>query len=247
MYKTDNFLNFIILSVCVHIVVLFFIFKPGADSSYVTVPVEVSFFSPLRGAAGASAATSLQEKSVPKPVAQPAQKPVKKAVPDSIKINKAAQKKEVKKQPAQKETPKAKETATASDNLPNAVEQVPQDKQTGNAVSGAAQSEAGGLGEGGISLDNANFKYSYYTTALVRRIRQNWHFVASYGKLRALVHFRIERNGTVTDISVIESSGSDGFDAGAVRALKISSPFPPLPDGFEDPSLGVKLEFKQPS
>jgi TonB family protein len=115
-------------------------------------------------------------------------------------------------------------------------EQIPSGAEPRYAASGA-QFE-------GLAFDTENFKYAYYTNTIIRKIGRFWQWSESYGRLRAVVYFRISRDGTVSDIKVKDASGDDGFDNNAIRAVELSSPFAPLPDGYKGDSLGVYFEFK---
>ena len=46
------------------------------------------------------------------------------------------------------------------------------------------------------------------------------------------IQMRVLRNGTLTDIKVIRSSGIDPFDRAAMTALRLSTPALPLPDAY---------------
>ncbi len=94
-----------------------------------------------------------------------------------------------------------------------------------------------------IRLESPNFKYSYYTNAVVKKIAQNWSWSKEFGKLKAVVYFRIQRDGSIKDLSIKDSSGDEIYDAQALRSIELSSPFPPLPDEYKENSLGVYFEF----
>ncbi|MGA2090058.1 MAG: TonB family protein [Endomicrobiales bacterium] len=94
-----------------------------------------------------------------------------------------------------------------------------------------------------ISLDTKNFPYAYYTNMIVKKISRYWQWSTDFGTLKTVVYFRIAKDGTVTETSVHDSSGDKLFDLQAIRAIKLSSPFPPLPQGFPENDLGVYFEF----
>jgi TonB family protein len=98
----------------------------------------------------------------------------------------------------------------------------------------------------GLSFDTKNFKYySYYSEQIIRKIRGQWRLDKNYGKLRALVYFKIYRNGTISDIFVKESSKNSEYDKYALDTVRRAVPFSDLPDGYEGDSLGVFFEFKK--
>jgi protein TonB len=94
-----------------------------------------------------------------------------------------------------------------------------------------------------ISLDTKNFPYAYYTNMVVKKISRYWQWSTDFGNLKTVVYFRIDKDGTVKEASVHDSSGDKLFDQQAVRAIKLSSPFPPLPQEFPESDLGVYFEF----
>ena len=96
----------------------------------------------------------------------------------------------------------------------------------------------------GIMLENKSFKYSYYTNTIVKKISKYWQWSKTLSAYRAVVYFRISRDGTVYDVNVKETSGDVTFDQNAIRAVQLASPFAPLPDSYEEDYLGVYFEFK---
>lgn len=114
-------------------------------------------------------------------------------------------------------------------------------------TTGAAAVGASGL-SAEVGVDDANFEFTYYLIALRNRIGQNWSapagVTASGQAVRAVVYFRIRRDGGVTEARVEQSSGIAFFDQSALRAVTISDPVPPLPMGFTGPTLGVHFGFE---
>jgi protein TonB len=90
-------------------------------------------------------------------------------------------------------------------------------------------------------LDNPDFTYGYYIDQLLSRINSNWVRPAVGDNVRAVVSFRIQRNGSITPPEVTESSGNGAFDLAALRAVSNAAPFPPLPRAYRHDSLGVNL------
>lgn len=100
-----------------------------------------------------------------------------------------------------------------------------------------------------LKLDVPEFPFSYYLALLQGRIKSNWeppfNASATAASKKAVVAFRILRNGQVTKISIISRSGDYLFDQACLRAVTLASPLPPLPFDFPRPSLGVQFEFEQ--
>ena len=98
-----------------------------------------------------------------------------------------------------------------------------------------------------LTVDAPRFPFSYYLAAIERKVSQNW-FSSSSGKgegYSCVVYFRMNRNGSVSDLRIEESSGNSYFDRSALRAIRSSDPFPPLPRAFTDPWLGIHFTFIQ--
>ncbi|OGS44392.1 MAG: hypothetical protein A2539_02040 [Elusimicrobia bacterium RIFOXYD2_FULL_34_15] len=119
---------------------------------------------------------------------------------------------------------------------------------TGTNTGDSSGSTAGtGLGSGtGIGVDAGNFPYIGYINILRNKVAQNWDPQAySSGSLKkVLVYFKINKNGKVENLIIKESAGISYIDRSAIRAITNSSPFPPLPVGFPDNSLGVYFMFQ---
>ena len=59
----------------------------------------------------------------------------------------------------------------------------------------------------GLKLDQADFKYPVYIERMVMVIGLNWFKPAQSGSTNPVVHFQIERDGTITDARIVTSSG----------------------------------------
>jgi TonB family protein len=57
------------------------------------------------------------------------------------------------------------------------------------------------------------------------------------------MRFVIQRDGRITDISVLQSSGVQILDFYADRALKLTK-LPPLPSPFTEATLAIRLGFE---
>jgi len=107
----------------------------------------------------------------------------------------------------------------------------------------------GGAGKtsGSMQLDAKNFPFMYYLSMMKNRISENWippfGSVKSKESIRVVIKFRIDHTGRVFSHEIEESSGDTLLDQSALRAVIVSAPFPPLPDGYRDASLGVHFGF----
>ena len=94
-----------------------------------------------------------------------------------------------------------------------------------------------------VGFDNPNFKHSYYVDQMTAMLAAQWQRPALGGEVTALVHFTIRKDGAVSDIRLVESSGYSSFDLAALRAVQQAAPFPPLPQSYDQATLGVTVEF----
>jgi TonB family protein len=114
---------------------------------------------------------------------------------------------------------------------------------------GAATGTLTGKAEVGSSitaLDNPDFTYDYYIAQLVARIDQNWTRPPVGNGVHAIVSFRIHSDGSITGVTVRQSSSFDAFDLAALRAVQNAAPFPPLPRAYtlNHDSVGVNVTLR---
>ena len=91
-----------------------------------------------------------------------------------------------------------------------------------------------------IGVENPDFTYGYYLDRLLSLIDAQWQR-PNMGEVKAVIHFQIGKDGSISDLRVAESSGYYSFDFAALRAVQSAAPFPPLPRGYKNDSLGVNL------
>ncbi len=91
-----------------------------------------------------------------------------------------------------------------------------------------------------IGVENPDFTYGYYLDRLLSLIDAQWQR-PNMGEVKAVIHFEIGKDGSISDLRVAESSGYNSFDFAALRAVQSAAPFPPLPRGYKNDSLGVNL------
>jgi len=58
------------------------------------------------------------------------------------------------------------------------------------------------------------------------------------------VTFVIGRNGSTSDVRVVQSSGNRALDDSALRAIYEASPFPPLPAQYERDDARIEFWFQ---
>jgi len=92
---------------------------------------------------------------------------------------------------------------------------------------------------------DGDFRFAYYLAALRNKIGSRWVPPQGMsGPVKAVVHFRIGRDGQVTLTEVESSSGYAFYDQTTLRALLSATPLPPLPAGYTDEYLGVHFAFE---
>lgn len=120
---------------------------------------------------------------------------------------------------------------------------------TGLRIGGGGGPGGEGFGPGfGPGLGLANFPYTYYLNIITERVSANW-FTSLVdpgvtGNYQTIIYFRIQRNGQITNLEVEKSSGLTPLDLSALRAVRASAPFPPLPRDYEEAYLAIHLIFE---
>ena len=100
----------------------------------------------------------------------------------------------------------------------------------------------GGGGGSGSQLDVENFCCPDYIQLMVQQVHASWDYRVERPGL-TVVKFTIQRDGRITDITLIKSSGYTAHDINAQRALARTRQLAPLPAQFPNPTLGVQLSF----
>jgi len=99
-----------------------------------------------------------------------------------------------------------------------------------------------------ILSDTRGVDFAPYLTRIVPIVRRNWISVipesARLGeKGRVGVVFEILKDGSVPQLRMVSSSGSDPLDRAAVNGIHASVPFPPLPQAFTGNHLVLQFIF----
>jgi biopolymer transport protein TolR len=106
---------------------------------------------------------------------------------------------------------------------------------------------AAGL-RGQISVDAADFAFTYYLMLVRNRVTQNWAppagLTAGGRPIQSVVYFRIARGGRLSAMRVEQGSGFEYFDRSTLRAVQLSDPLPPLPVGYLGSDLVVHFGFE---
>ena len=90
-----------------------------------------------------------------------------------------------------------------------------------------------------------NFPYTWYLTTLQNKVKQVWSQPQdTILKKGAQIKFLISRNGGVSQVKLIQTSGSSLMDESAMRAVREGSPYAPLPRQYDGNSLTVTIIFE---
>jgi TonB family protein len=82
--------------------------------------------------------------------------------------------------------------------------------------------------------------YAPYRADLQRRIKRAWFPPRGFESKRVRVVFKVHKDGKMTNLRILISSGLQIADAAALKAVENAAPFRPLPDGIPN---DVDIEF----
>ena len=154
-------------------------------------------------------------------------------------------------------------------NLPNlspgqAIQQSLQSVARAGRYPGGGSGSGAGYGDGGANFQNLEPNFSTegpiilsdtrgvdfgpYLSRIVYIVRRNWYSVipesARLGeKGRVGIVFEILKDGSVPQLRLVASSGSDPLDRAALAGIRASIPFPPLPEEFTGNHLVLQFIF----
>ncbi len=92
-------------------------------------------------------------------------------------------------------------------------------------------------------------RYGWYIDATTRRIESNWNqwsldaAARASSSLHCAVTFTINRDGSVKDVHITETSGNLSYDNAGLRAVLSSSPMPRLPDDYSGSYVVATYDF----
>ncbi|HKR65810.1 MAG TPA: energy transducer TonB [Thermoanaerobaculia bacterium] len=106
-----------------------------------------------------------------------------------------------------------------------------------------------GLAEQGpLSFETQWYDWGDYAQSMVSKIRVNWYanmpqIIRTGLQGVATIRFTIHRDGHITDVTVLKSSGAPPYDFAAKKAIELSSPLNALPADFPRSSERVTAMF----
>jgi TonB family protein len=142
--------------------------------------------------------------------------------------------------------------------------QMLQQSMRGSSRGGSSESGSGGGGDSDLEFNNLHPNFSTtmptilsdtkgvdfgpYLARIVHIVRRNWISVipesARLGERgRVGIVFEILKDGSVPQLRLVASSGSDPLDRAAMTGVHASAPFPPLPQEFTGQHLVLQFIF----
>jgi periplasmic protein TonB len=105
----------------------------------------------------------------------------------------------------------------------------------------------GGMGFSGPGGGDFAGRFPSYVDAVRNRISSNWLQSTVDPTVRwaprASFSFQVMRDGTVTNVQMLQSSGNRSVDNSALRAILSSSPMSALPSNYSGSSVTVEFWF----
>jgi len=135
---------------------------------------------------------------------------------------------------------KAQETTKA--NIEKALSAIRQKESARSKTADASQTS----GRSKISDAEINAQTNEYIGAVWSRVKQNWTMPQSLmpeKSITAIINVKIGRNGALMYADFEKRSGNRYFDDSALRAVKKSHPFPPLPYWITDRNIEIGIRF----
>jgi protein TonB len=115
-----------------------------------------------------------------------------------------------------------------------------------------SQFNMAGQTQGGLAFEGSGggfgSRFPWYVEAVQRRVSRNWLQSTVDPSVRwaprMVVTFTVLRNGTITNVQILRSSGNASVDNSAVRAILSSSPAERLPSEYSGNSVNVEFWFE---
>ena len=85
--------------------------------------------------------------------------------------------------------------------------------------------------------------FNDYMPKMQRKIKSKWEPPKRDSSSKVILKYEIKKDGNLGDYDVMTSSGDKKIDKAAIKALKKSSPFEPLPQGFSGDKVEVQFTF----
>jgi TonB family protein len=96
-----------------------------------------------------------------------------------------------------------------------------------------------------IQFDTKGVEFGPWLRRFVAQIRRNWFVPYAAMSLRGhvVLSFKVHKDGSITDLMVMQPSAIDAFTKSAFNAIKLSNPTVPLPTEFPDENAPFIVTF----
>jgi TonB family protein len=116
------------------------------------------------------------------------------------------------------------------------------------ATSAAAQAPNPPVNSVELLTPTAGVDFSQYTAKMSSDLKKRWYAAMPQAALagekgKTVVRFQIQSDGRIENISLEDGSGEDSLDQAAMKAIRDSSPFDPLPSAFKGPYMALRFVF----
>jgi TonB family protein len=117
-----------------------------------------------------------------------------------------------------------------------------------DGADGLIGGEKGSAEQGPLSFETQWYDWGDYAQSMVSRIRVNWYanmpplFRSGIGGV-VTIRFTIHRDGRISDVTILQTSGHPPYDLAAKKAIEQSSPLKPLPADFPNSTERVTAMF----
>jgi TonB family protein len=98
---------------------------------------------------------------------------------------------------------------------------------------------------GPLQFDTKGVEFGPWIRRFVSQVRRNWFipYAAMTMRGRVVLTFNVHRNGSLTDVQVVQPSPIESFNTAAVNALIASNPTQPLPPEYPDDKAFFTVTF----
>jgi TonB family protein len=96
-----------------------------------------------------------------------------------------------------------------------------------------------------INFDSKGVDFGWWLRRFVAQVKGNWYVpqAAMVLRGRVVITLNIHRNGTITDVTIIQSSGHASLDSAAANALRGSNPTVALPAEYPEDKVLFTVTF----
>lgn len=99
-------------------------------------------------------------------------------------------------------------------------------------------------GGGQVSGRTDGITIHLYKIDVYETIKRNWSYPVQDDKsLAAIVELTVQNNGTILKTRMTQNSGNERFDQSVLKAIKLSDPLPPFPEGYRKTHEEIEINF----